>query len=306
MTVKKIAFLLLLLVTFVRAEVFLISELNLDSRSTALGHSDIGFSASQSSIYANPASLAGLDVTSASLTYAKGFEDLYLTNLVLIHPDKNGWGTAGLGVAYLNYGDFDDVENNSSYSAYDMMITLSYAKTVLSDLNVGGSLKYYQSKIDTYSSNGIGADISALYGVLDGKVRIGAGFYNVGFQMDKYIGTKEDLPTTFKIGASNKLDKVPLEFGAQYNHSFYGDSWYSVGAEFKPKPILKIRAGYDFSADDKEIGTGSKIEKFAGVSLGGSIKAGKFLFDFAYKVNGELDSEYTLTVTPSLHDLLGI
>lgn len=304
MSVKKLVLFLLILSTFAKAEVFLISEYNLDSRNTALAHSNIAFTSSSSSIYANPSALRYLNKKALTLTYGSGFEDLYLTNAIYIHPLQDNLGTAAIGISYLNYGDFDDTQNNSTYSAYDMMITLSYGKILLPKLSIGGNLKYYQSKIDTYSSSAVGADITTLYSFWNDKTRIGAGFYNIGYQLSEYIDVREDLPTTFKIGFSNKLDKLPLEFGAQYNHNFFGESWYGVAAEFKPKPKLKIRAGYDFSADDKEIGTSNNLEKFAGVSLGGSLIVGKFTFDFSYKINGELEKEYTFSVSPDLQGIL--
>jgi len=284
--------------SLLKAEVFLISEYHLSTRSTALSHSDIAFTPGINSVYSNPAGIVLLNRQAGSLTYHKGFGDTYLTNFSGVYQIDERTGV-GASVAYIGYGDFENIEGRS-FSAYDFMGTFTGSRVLLNNLTGGVNLKVMHSKIDKYSSTAMGVDVTGLYRMFDGKVKIGAGFYNLGSQFDEFESTREDLPASFKVGASNKLDKIPIEIGAQYNHSFYGDSWYSVGAEFRAKKQLVLRAGYDFLGTDKEIGTNSKVEKFAGASLGASLTVKGIVFDVAYVVNGELDPDFSMSVTMDL------
>ncbi len=286
--------LLFILIAFVSndskvyGEVFLITELDLNPRNSSLRHSDIAFSAHHSSIFSNPAAISELDNISAGLTYSKNFADVSLTSLSVIYPLKNKFGTAGFSLAYLDLGEFEDIENDySTYTAYEMMITGSYGYNVYDNVHIGSNLRFLQSKIDTYSSNAVSIDLTGLYLLMDDKLRFATGIYNFGTQISKFNDDiSEDLPMEFRGGVSNRLDRIPLEVGVQYSYSFDNVSTYGIGIEFIPKDNFKIRAGYDFSADDRKFGTGEKLEKFAGIALGAEIDIMNFGFDFSYSVDG--------------------
>jgi len=280
-------------------EVFLITELDLNPRNSSLRHSDIAFSAYHSSIFSNPAAISELDIISTGLTYSKNFADVSLTSLSVIYPLKNKFGTAGFSLAYLDLGEFEDIENDySTYTAYEMMITGSYGYNIYEHVHIGSNLRFLQSKIDTYSSNAVSIDLTGLYLLMDDKLRFATGIYNFGTQISKFNDDiSEDLPMEFRGGVSNRLDRIPLEVGVQYSYSFNNVSTYGVGVEFIPKDNFKIRAGYDFSADDRKFGTGEKLEKFAGIALGAEIDIMNFGFDFSYSVDGELENKFSLATT---------
>ncbi len=281
------------------SEVFLISELDLNPRNSSLRHSDIAFSEHHSSLFSNPASISRLDNISAGFTYTKDFADVSLTTLSSVYPLKNKFGTVGLTLAYLNLGEFEDVEDDYKlYTAYDMMIVGSYGYNVYENLYVGTNLRFLQSKIDKYTSNGVSIDLSGLYLLMDEKLRLATGIFNVGSQLDTYNdGINEDLPTEVRLGISNILDRIPLEVGLQYSYSLNNESTYGIGLEFIPKKFFKIRAGYDFRAESRKFGTGAKLEKFAGISLGTEIDIKNFGFDFSYSIDGELEAKFSLATT---------
>ncbi|MBN2790017.1 MAG: PorV/PorQ family protein [Candidatus Delongbacteria bacterium] len=303
---NRILFILILLsAKFTFAEIFLISESNIDSRSSALRKSDIAMNKSSFSVYSNPAGLLYSDDMLANLSYSNYFSDINLTNTTFVYPEVYKNIPVAFSVAYLDYGKFLDIENNTEYHPYDLMLMASTAK-IIDGLATGLNIKYFYSSIEDYSSSGMAVDITFLNDFFGGKVNIGAGVYNLGFQFDAFNETKEDLPTSLKFGIANKLTKLPLEVGLQASYYFADYYTYGAGLEFQPKEHFLIRAGYDFSFADKEIGSNEKIEKFAGTSLGLSIPFNAYYFDFTYLINGELDTEFNLTAGINLDNILDI
>ena len=302
---KKIFIVLLILVNLIFAEVFLISEANIDARSSALSSSDIAMNKNSFSVYSNPAGLLLSNNMSATLSYSNYFTDINLTNATFINPELYKTIPVAFSIAYLDYGQFTNIENNTTYHPFDLMMTASAAK-IIEGIATGLNVKYFYSSIENYSSSGMAIDLSVLHEFLDGKINAGAGIYNLGFQLSAYNDTKEDLPTSVKFGIANKLSKLPLEVGIEVDYYFADYYNYGIGLEFQPKEHLLIRAGYDFSFADKEIGTNEKLEKFAGTSLGISIPLSAYHFDFTYLINGELDAEFSLAAGINLNKILNI
>jgi hypothetical protein len=254
------------------------------------------------SVYSNPAGLLFSDRVNINLSYSNYFADISLSNITYIDPEIFKTIPVAFSIAYMDYGQFTNIENNSTYHPFDLMLTASAAKTV-EGIASGLNVKYFYSTIENYSSSGMAIDLSILHEFLDGKINVGAGIYNFGFQLSSYIETKEDLPTSVKFGIGNKLSKLPVEIGIEIDYFFSDYYNYGIGLEFQPKEHLLIRAGYDFSFADKEIGTNEKIEKFAGTSLGISIPFNAYHFDFTYLINGELDAEFSLAAGIDLNNI---
>jgi len=290
----------LLLLAFsseIKAEIFQISDYNLSARGAGLRNTEIAVSAQASSVFANPALITDITRPSGGSSVNRGFGNL--TSIYGTYPLADV--TVGGGLAYLNYGDIKSYEdqtlqNYTEFSPHELLFVGSVAKNIYPDLNAGLSVKYYSSKIDKYNSSAVGMDLACTYKMLDQKLTLAGGVFNLGDQIDAFNETEEDLPLTVKGGISNRFVKLPLELSAQYNYSVHGESWYSAGLEFKPKPNLHIRAGYDFTADDKEIGTASQSEKFAGLALGGTVLFKYFSIDMAYQINGELEENWSFAV----------
>ncbi|MDA3884240.1 MAG: PorV/PorQ family protein [Candidatus Delongbacteria bacterium] len=299
---KKVFIILLISVNLIFAEVFLISEANIDARSSALSSGDIAMNKNSFSIYSNPAGLLYTDKIFMNLSYSNYFTDINLTNASFIYPELYMKLPVAFSIAYLDYGQFTDIENNTTYHPYDLMLTASTAR-IIEGIATGLNLKYFYSSIENYSSSGMAIDLSVLHEFLDGKINVGVGIYNLGFQLSAFNETKEDLPTSVKFGIANKLSKLPLEIGLEIDYYFADYYNYGIGLEFQPKEHLLIRAGYDFSFADKEIGTNEKIEKFAGTSLGISIPFSAYHFDFTYLINGELDAEFNLAAGIDINNI---
>ncbi|HAQ61563.1 TPA: hypothetical protein DCR49_06135 [Candidatus Delongbacteria bacterium] len=295
---------ILLIPCSIFARVFLISDLNFNSRSSGLRNSDFALVSHYANPLSNPAFLALNSKTYFSSTYFNHFEDINSGSLSFAYPDLlvNGTSTA-FSLSAVDYGSFSDIETGYEYNPYDVMLTVSQG-LMYRNILLGANLKYVYSSITSeYSSGGFIVDVGSLYRFYDGRMSLGAGLFDVGFQTDKYYESSEEIDFHLRTGISYELEKMPLKMCFQYDYYFSELSRYAIGLELDAKKNLTVRAGYDFSGTEKEIGANDKIEKFGGLSLGTSILIDAFGFDFSYIINGELDAEFCATLEMQIPEI---
>jgi len=295
---------ILLIPCSIFARVFLISDMNFNSRSSGLRNSDFVLISQYSNPFSNPAFLAQNSNMHFSSTYFNHFEDINSGSLSFAYPDLliTGASTA-VSLSAIDYGGFTDIETGFEYNPYDIMFTVSQG-LMYRNILLGMNLKYVYSSITSkYNSGGFIADVGSLYRFYDGKMALGAGLFDVGFQTDKYYESSEEIDSHIRTGISYELEKLPLKMCFQYDYYFSELSRYAIGLELEAKRNLTVRAGYDFSGTEKEIGANDKIEKFGGLSLGTSILIDAFGFDFSYIINGELDAEFCATLNTQISEI---
>jgi len=296
--------LILLIPCTIFARIFLISDMNFNSRSSGLRNSDFALTTRFANNFSNPAFLAQNSGMYFSSTYFNHFEDINSGNLSLIYPDIFLKGSSsGFSISAIDYGDFTDIETGFEYNPFDLMLTVSQGLKI-HDISLGVNLKYvYSSVTSEYNSAGFIIDAGSLYEFMDSRLVLGAGIFDLGLQTDEYNDTEESIDAHLRSGISYELEKMPLKMCVQYDYYFSKLSRYALGLELDAKKNLIIRAGYDFSGAEKEIGTNEKIEKFGGISLGTTILFDAFGFDFSYIINGELDAELCGTVNVQILEL---
>lgn len=303
--VEMIRIWIILFPCVVFARVFLISDMSFNSRSMGLRNSDFAMSSQYSDNVSNPAFLADRTLMYLSSTYFNHFDDINSGSISMTYPDIliEGSSTA-FSVASINYGNFKDIETGFEYNPYDIMVTVSqgldYRKVLF-----GMNIKYVYSSITSdYNSGALITDLAALYRLMKDQMTAGIGIFGIGVQTDEYYNSTEEIDTHLRGGISYKIEKLPLKISCQYDYYLSDISRYAIGFELDAKKNLMIRAGYDFSGNDKEIGSNNKIERFGGISLGTSILFDAFGFDFSYIVNGELDEEFCGTLNLKVLELL--
>ncbi len=284
-------------------EVFLIGDLAKNAHTLSLQNASFAENENQNSVSLNQAILAKVEGTHAQVSYMTLFEDVSLTNITLL-TDHRSWNGLkyGLNFSYIDYGDFDDIKNPSqvrTFSATDYSIGCLVASSLRKDLDWGAELKYISGSIDDYSSSALLVNATLLYKSSFQDINLALGVANAGFQLNEYASTSEKLPTSFKIGASKKLDNAPLKFFSSYSYYLEDYDYYSFGVEMLLKSRLRIRGSYDFTGKDKEIGTNSEGEKFAGLAVGAGLAFELFTLDFGYKINGNLKENLAFSLSKS-------
>jgi opacity protein-like surface antigen len=287
------------------AKIFMISQLDFNAAGTAMRNSDVAIERQYNNIFSNPALLYAENELYFSSSYRNYFSDIYSGCLSVTLPGLyNMPGATAFSLSTINYGKFEDMEAGAEYNPYELMAVVSHGLK-FKQTAAGVNLKYIYSKINgKYSSSGMAADLGTYFKAYDNKLGIAAGLYNVGFQIDSYNTKKEDVTAYARGGLSYNVEKLPLTLSAQYDLYFDSTDRIAAGLEFKAKENLTVRAGYDFSTNDREIGTNSKSEKFGGLALGIGLSIKAVNFDASYQINGELDNELSVTISSGVRELL--
>jgi len=129
------------------------------------------------------------------------------------HLDKWGVSTM-LGITYLSYGDFrrtnEFAEIIGEFTGGDIAFTLGASKKWNDRITTGVNLKWANSRLDNYSSSGIGLDIGVTYAHPEKSKLYTLVFKNVGLQYSPFDNETEAFPLDVQIGTSRRLKYLPL------------------------------------------------------------------------------------------------
>jgi hypothetical protein len=255
-------------------------------------------------LFYNPAGLAVMQQPAGSIGFFKHLMDINAGSLAFAYPVPDA-GVLSAGIVYFNYGSFDETDDLGTvlgtFSAGDLAFSAGYAGTFEEDLTYGASAKLIYSQIAGYSSTGIGCDAGILYRIPDSKVTVGASIRNLGAQLSRFAGTREDLPVDFTVGGSVVPKGLPLLFSVNFHKlneasDTFGDRFkrFSVGGEFTLSPVLQARFGYSNSQRrELKIGTSSGLGGFS-AGLGVTIEG--YRLDYALSSLGKIGSLHRITL----------
>lgn len=190
----------------------------------------------------NPSSISDRFHTSFTADYVDYFSNVAYGSAIYSHSFKR-LGSFALGFQYVGYGTFnqtDEVGNVSgTFTAGDYVATLGWGRKLDSSFSIGANLKYIYSGLETYTSQGIAADVSGTYYNPDRKVSISLLFKNMGSQLTTYTpGNFEPLPFDIQLAFSKQLEHLPARFHISL-HSLYKWKMGYVGAD---DPLLEVDA----------------------------------------------------------------
>tara|TARA_R110001583_G_scaffold93777_1_gene237030 strand:- start:55878 stop:56888 length:1011 start_codon:yes stop_codon:yes gene_type:complete len=249
-----------------------------------------------------------------SVNYMNYLADVSLTSVSFAHLINRHFGTLQAGITYLNYGSIigaDDLGNETgTFKAYDLAISMGYSYNIFNtDIFIGANLKLINSVIENYTSVGIGSDIAILYYNVYKPYALTLVVRNIGYQVTVFDETREKLPFQIELGASYKLENVPLIWHFTFDNlqqwnisesnpsnatidingkvtdekiSFLDNTirHLSVGAEFFPEGPFNLRLGYNFRRS-KELQLLDK-RTFSGFTAGFGLKMNKFKLNYAF------------------------
>lgn len=138
--------------------------------------------------------------------------------------------TFGWGVQYMDYGTIPmtDIAGNElgTIRPNEYVLQLSAATNYQSNIQIGSSLKFIQSKFGIYQSNGIAADVGIIYKSYHGLSQWAILVNNIGVQLKKF-NQKENLPFNITAGYSKKLENAPFEFSLTAQRLTIWDNAYN-------------------------------------------------------------------------------
>jgi len=270
------------------------------SRAAGMGRSFVAMRGDLNGLYHNPSSLAYIEDRQFLFNYVDYLID-FGGGFAAYSQRIPGYGQATASIIWLDYGDFNETNEfaqmtGRTYGAYDIAIALSYADELETYFSYGVTLKYIHSKIDQYTAGGLALDFGLLYAApFDNNLYFGLSLLNVGKALDAYIGTKESLPMSLRLGVTKQLEHLPLELSVNLNdlNVYEEDIWdrlgkFSIGGEFTLSEMLRLRLGYENELH-RDLET-DIADNFAGVSLGFGLIWNDYRFDYSFSSMGALGS----------------
>ncbi|HMN33057.1 MAG TPA: type IX secretion system protein PorQ [Chitinophagaceae bacterium] len=186
---------------------------------------------------ANPALLRPEFHTNLGLNYNIYYAGTKVSNLYYAHHSPNIHTTFGLGLQYIDYGNFTLTDNIGNIlgdkKAVDYCIKLSASKQYLEKWRYGATLKYAQSSMIDKKAVALLGDVGVVFADTNGQWYIGAAVKNAGVQLKSYsknIG-QEPMPLDLQIGIMKKFKKAPFAFSILAHHLYKWDIRYDNPAD---------------------------------------------------------------------------
>lgn len=296
-------------------------------RAAAMGGAFAAVANDATSLYWNPSGISRLDESQVLVSHAKWLVDTDF-NWAGVVLNVGGSNAVGLSVTLLDYGEeevTDEVNQEGTgarWSAQDLAVAVSYARTLTDRFSIGGSFKLIQQKLWNETATAVAFDVGLLFTTQFDDLRLGMSISNFGSDL-KFEG--KDLLRRIDIDADNsgnnetlvstlKVDSwpLPLFFRVGLAYDLLRSSRTKVtiatdalrpsdntgvlnlGTEVGLYDLLFLRAGYKslFRENSEE-----------GLTFGAGLRynlgaAGVAAFDFAYADFGILDNVqiYSLSI----------
>jgi hypothetical protein len=267
------------------------------ARNSALGGSQIAVGGELHNVFSNPAGLAAMDRPHGAVGFFKHVLDINAGSLAYARPFSK-LGVLALGVTYFDYGTFDRAneygQKEGEFGVTDVLVSVSGARMLRTDLCGGVTLKYLYSNMDSRVASAVAADVGAIYHTGYEGWDVGAGIYNAGFATSAYLTEKDDLPTAYRLGLSVPLKHLPARV------SFAGEYMSAEGLrgcggiELTFSRHLQARLGYNTLGIDQRVGLAS--DALAGFSAGLGLRARNISFDYALTSQGEVGMLHRFTL----------
>jgi len=209
----------------------------------------------------NPAVLGYVGRPAVELTYSSlvpGLaNDVTYNYLNYLHPVQ-GWGSFGVGILFLSYGNLDLTNSSGtqvgSYTPIEFSPAVYYGTQLLPDLAVGAAVKYVRVQLAPSSYQGIGStfgfDLGALYRIPVARLDFGMNIQNMGPKLAFIDEDKADpLSRNLKVGASwvpYTSHDFTLTLVGDFNQSLVNSEFrtYNEGAELMFINKLAGRVGW--------------------------------------------------------------
>ena len=276
-------------------------------RAAALGGAFTAFGDDASALFWNPAGIAGVKGSALSVSHEEWWAGSRLNHAAFAQSFGDA-GTFGLSFTAMTMDKIavtteDDPEGKSglSFDAQDLMLGVSYARTLTEDFSVGITAKYVHERIWNETAAGLAVDIGTQYHIGFRDLRLGMSVTNFGGELtfegrdlmvdyDANEATSTErllpaeiqaesypLPLRFQVGLSMSpyvSDDLSVLLAADVIHPNDNTELVCTGIEARLMQYLVVRGGYRFGDDIARWSAGGG----ASVPLG-NLRVG---FDYAY------------------------
>lgn len=295
-----------------------------DPRAVALGDAMTAVEGGSTSLFYNPAGLAGQTTFfSAAVSQVDWFVDVkYNFASLSFRPLDGRLGIFGLSFVSADYGSFEETiraDNEQgfldlgTFSPTAISFGVGYARVLTDRFSIGAHAKYVSQKLansvaSIQNGNYVRESNEESVVAFDFGMRYNTGFRSLVFAVSarnfagevEYAEESYELPLLLKIGvAMDLIDFTSLDPNV---HSFVlaletesprdYEEQIKVGGEYTFLNTISLRAGYIFPTDEQGINVGLGIHRtVGGVRLGG---------DYAYTDFGVFSTVHRIGLKLSL------
>ncbi len=261
-------------------------------RAAALGESFTGLADDASSVYWNPAGLAGLVDYHIALSHHQWFADA--TDEVGHAALPAGPGILGFGLVYSGEPGIERWSNENlpgdTFSTWNGLLTAAYGVTLFDRYQVGAAVKGLVEDLNI--ARGFGAAVD-LGGLMRPGPGLGFGFAVRNLGTMSFPGGPEKLPTELAAGASYSVRGVTglLDVVVPFDNSVN----LRAGVEYAPIKEFCLRLGYRTGPEDL-----STLGGLAGLTAGLGVRYQNFGLDYAVVPYGQLGLTHRIGLSATL------
>lgn len=270
-------------------------------------------------LFYNPALLSSDMDGAVALSYTNHVADVSAGSAVYARDLRLlGGFTAGVGVRFLSYGDFErrtgDDEADAvgeSFSAGEAAVSLSASREVLPQFRAGATVHALFASIDDAGASALTTDLGVTYTVPTQALTLGASVHHLGATLSSLGETDDRLPFDVRITAAKRLRYLPLTISVSGIdlHSFDGpevDSSFvnraldhvAVGGELRLGSALALRVGYN-GQRGADLRSGDRLD-LAGMGVGAGLTLRRVAVDYAYTNWGDFGGYHQFGVRTKL------
>ncbi|MDB5048212.1 MAG: hypothetical protein JWO30_1283 [Fibrobacteres bacterium] len=269
------------------------------ARSIGMGATSLTTDEEATAIQGNPALLSLVQDYYYSVSHAEILGEFRHENLAFTWPTPS-YGSFGGSARILAATSFEDArdidENRTTPSAYDIALGFSYGKNLWNDnIHAGGRVDLIRSNLDGDVANG--------YAVTTGLIFMMVHDLRLAFTVNNL-----SHGITYDASPDSPTEPLPLSVGLELGKPLLDTRWsgqlglsqgndgitrFYAGAEWRLIKYLLVRAGYEGTSQDRELGS------WAGLATGIGIKYDRITLDYGYKALGPLGDYHSFTLNYS-------
>lgn len=275
----------------------------ISARQSALGGDAISIRDYDVSMSAINPSLMNLEMDNMlSVNYASYLADSKIGTINYVKDLEFGH-LISINARYMDYGKMPRTDESANilgeFSAMDASIGAGYAYQFEEDWTIGANVNFVTSKIDTYSSSAISANIGVTYHNERTNETLSLVARNFGYQFKPFNGVRENLPFRIDLGYTKILEQFPAaitltlhdlqKFNISQDTNINGQpinfgrkvlDHVSFGVELFPQQAFNLRFGYNVKRGNEMAILDQR--NFSGISAGFGIKISYFKFDYSH------------------------
>jgi hypothetical protein len=276
-------------------------KLGIGARAVGMGGAFTGLADDPSTLYYNPAGIAGMPKGRYILEYLNYFDDMQ-SGFAGITRHVGEKHVLGFYADYLNYGEFLQTDTSgrilNNFSGGNLVMGLTLASRVSYGVMIGVTGKFIYEGIQNYSATGLAADLGLKYATNRDQYSFGVAIQNLGTQLSGLGSDKDRLPLTFRTGGAVRPKGLPLIVSTDLVFPIDNDPHVAIGGEYRRFEPILLRLGWN--SFGKNFRAAYSDDKWAGLGLGVGFLVKTMEISYAFAPGADLGDSHRITLTGNL------